>query len=347
MLTVIQPKRILVIPPRFIGDCVLAQSLISSIKAAHPLCPIHLLIPEHIQNWFEHCPDITEIHTMTPHFGKQFALFRRIKPDTLLLLRRSLSDAFCGFLAGTPNRVGFSSLRLFGTYKPLKLFLTHTTLYPSCQSTTPHLQSLQNILHDWDVQTFLNPTCYTTREDEHLASFICEKFNITPQKTVIIHLASASKEKIMTIEQFIPTLRYLNDRGFKILAIGSQNESHFYTELEKLSTVSIINLCGETSLRVSALLLGKVALLLSLDSGPVHMAATTNCPNIIAIYGPTSHQQWGPWPYTGNFTPIFNPELMCRPCIPKVCEHNQCRVGLTPDMIYYQVKKHVERFVMF
>lgn len=346
MSKIISPKRLLVIPPRFIGDNVLAQALIASIREAYPLCQIHILVPTVLQNWFEHCPDVDEIHTLKSGFWSQFELIRRIQPDTVLMLRRSLSDALCSFLVGIKNRVGFSSQRLWGKYRHIGLFLTHASDYPALFSTEPHLKLLAVILRHFDIETLETPKVFTSHEDTRLVDFILEKFALQQHSIAAIHLASASKEKELPAEKFIPSIQYLHQAGFKIIAIGSDNERLFYHRLQQESNIEIINLCGETSLRVSALLLARCALLFSLDSGPVHMAAAAGCPNIVGIYGPTSETQWAPWPYAGNFTAIYNTHLHCRPCLPKICEHNLCREGLTDAWILQQLRIHVRHYML-
>ena len=96
--------------------------------------------------------------------------------------------------------------------------------------------------------------------------------------------------------------------------------------------VGLINLAGETSLRETCALYRRTALLLTVDSSPIHIGAAAGVPKIVGVFGPTNEKQWGPHfsPGTGDFRPVFI-DLPCRPCYAKVCSHNNCRMLLTAE----------------
>lgn len=66
-------------------------------------------------------------------------------------------------------------------------------------------------------------------------------------------------------------------------------------------------------------LMGRATLFVGGDSGPMHIAATTDIP-IVAVFGPTLPVHWSPWrPATLPFSPIEPQPLACRPCDQRVC----------------------------
>jgi ADP-heptose:LPS heptosyltransferase len=99
----------------------------------------------------------------------------------------------------------------------------------------------------------------------------------------------------------------------------------------------LINLAGKTTLRETFALYQRIQLLLTVDSSPIHLAAAAGVPNIVGVFGPTNHKQWGPHGEGIQFKPVFM-DLPCRPCYAKVCEHNNCKVQLTGNQIAKAVK---------
>jgi heptosyltransferase II len=348
------PKRILIIPPRFIGDTVLASTLIQTIHAAWPDTQIHLLLPAYLKNLYDCDPLVDDILILEKGFLKNLQQLWPRDYDMGLLLRKSLSQAALLKLGGVRHVVGFKEQQWLSSRWeiPSALFLDEAVPYPSLKSTMPHLRLLSQILNPLgfseeslaEACCLFPPKIHVDAHDNGIADFILQKHNLNPEKTAIIHIHSASREKAMAVEQFAPAIQILVEHGFSVVALGSKADAASYKTLSDLCGTPIINLCGETSLRESTALLARAALLFSLDSGPVHLAASVNIKHIIAVYGPTNDKQWQPWPYSGYFSAITNLDLSCRPCKPKVCEHNRCRTGLTPEVIAKNVSEHLKAY---
>lgn len=95
-----------------------------------------------------------------------------------------------------------------------------------------------------------------------------------------------------------------------------------------------INLEGKTSLRELAALYRRVALLVTTDSGPMHLAAAVNTP-VVAIFGPTSPARTGP--YGANHT-VVQKGLTCVPCFLKHCETRNCMNEISVEEVFQVIK---------
>ena len=92
---------------------------------------------------------------------------------------------------------------------------------------------------------------------------------------------------------------------------------------------------GEFDLAELRALIGRAALYIGGDSGPLHIAATTNTP-IVALFGPTLPERSMPWrdPAIGAIAVDAGP-LPCRPCHQRTCVPGdfRCLTAISPNMV--------------
>ncbi len=96
-----------------------------------------------------------------------------------------------------------------------------------------------------------------------------------------------------------------------------------------------VNLGGETTLRDLAYLYRLSSLVITTDSGPMHIAAAVGTP-VVALFGPTDPSRTGP--YGMGHTVIRN-DLSCSPCFQKKCDSMKCMLDITVEEVYYKVKE--------
>ncbi len=96
-----------------------------------------------------------------------------------------------------------------------------------------------------------------------------------------------------------------------------------------------INLAGNTSLIELAALYRRMALVISTDTGPMHIAAAMDTP-VVALFGPTAEWRTGPY---GKMHRVAAPDLDCRPCFKRKCDHCRCMQSISVE----DVMKHVRR----
>ncbi|HEY9746659.1 MAG TPA: glycosyltransferase family 9 protein, partial [Oculatellaceae cyanobacterium] len=162
---------------------------------------------------------------------------------------------------------------------------------------------------------------------------------LDPDKPLaVLHAASASHGKQIELSKFQESLQRLHAAGYQLLATGTQSNFDGYEQLASEAGVPLLNLAGKTSLRETFALYKRTRLLLTVDSSPVHLAAAAGVPNVVGIFGPTNHKQWGPHNPHTRFEPVFI-DLPCRPCYPKVCSHNNCRTLISGSLVAQSVEK--------
>jgi heptosyltransferase-2 len=130
---------------------------------------------------------------------------------------------------------------------------------------------------------------------------------------------------------FAELARALAQNGHAVWLIGSAKDAQIGQDIVRLSDASCINFCGKTTLDQAVDLLASVRVVITNDSGLMHVAAALNTP-VIAIYGSS----------TPAFTPPLSPrarivklDIPCSPCFERTCPlgHFNCMMQLKPQSV--------------
>lgn len=134
------------------------------------------------------------------------------------------------------------------------------------------------------------------------------------------------------VEYFTELASRLTRDGYRVWLIGSSKDREIGERIVRAIADAAINLCGKTTLEEAVDLLSCARIVVSNDSGLMHLAAALSVP-LIALYGSSSP----------TFTPplsekaeVLKLDLPCSPCYKRECPlgHFHCMVQLTPDRVY-------------
>lgn len=112
--------------------------------------------------------------------------------------------------------------------------------------------------------------------------------------------------------------------------------------LEKIRALAqrdVINLEGQTTLKDLAELYRRATLLITTDSGPMHLAAAVGTP-VVALFGPTDPKRTGPY---GSGHMVIQAPLSCAPCFLKTCREMTCMKNITVDAVFKAVESMLSR----
>jgi len=128
--------------------------------------------------------------------------------------------------------------------------------------------------------------------------------------------------------------RITGELGVKVVLTGSE-EGGMNRRIQSLMTKPSINLGGMTTLRDLACVYRASLLLITTDSGPMHIAVAVATP-VIALFGPTSPSRTGPY---GEGNIVIRKEMDCSPCFLKKCESRRCMKDISVDDVFKAVKE--------
>jgi len=116
--------------------------------------------------------------------------------------------------------------------------------------------------------------------------------------------------------------------GIPVVLTGQQSPS--LEKIRSLSRRGVINLEGQTTLKDLAELYRRAMLLITTDSGPMHLAAAMGTP-VVALFGPTDSKRTGPY---GPGHHVIREPLSCAPCFLKKCREMTCMRSITVEMVF-------------
>jgi len=118
----------------------------------------------------------------------------------------------------------------------------------------------------------------------------------------------------------------------RILITGSEVESALGKEYEAAAASRAVNLIGKTNLRETAALLKRCSLMVSNDTGPLHMATAVGTTVIELPFGHACFRETGPY---GENHYVAEADIFCIPCGHHVkCVHHRCKELVTPEAVF-------------
>ena len=123
--------------------------------------------------------------------------------------------------------------------------------------------------------------------------------------------------------------------------LGSQGEAHLGRRFESEINFPVVNLIGKTSFSELASVLTQVKMLITNDTGTMHLAAGLGCP-VAAIFLATA-QPWDTGPYAPGCL-CLEPDMDCHPCgFSKSCPLREaCRKKITPEAVFSMLQGYFE-----
>jgi heptosyltransferase-2 len=318
----------LVIQTAFLGDVVLTIPLLQALAERHG--PVDVITTPGAASLIETHPSVRRVIRWDKRRGGAWALGRELKSENytrVYLPHRSVRSALIGKLTGAKERIGFADAPLLSRF-----------LYTSTESrdTTKHeserLLALLGTAHsrqptaDWAMTL--------TAEDVAKADAWLAAAGVGPG---FVAMAPGSIWGTKRWPYF-PELAKLLDRP--VVVIGGPEDEPLGNAIVLAAPSRAKSAVGELSLRQSAALIKKAALLITNDSAPLHLATAVGTP-ILAIFGPTVPAfGYGPIRPGDRVAEI---SMDCRPCSahgPQVCPlgHHKCMRDQSAEAILGQVK---------
>ncbi|MDP2043920.1 MAG: glycosyltransferase family 9 protein [Candidatus Omnitrophota bacterium] len=271
-------KNILVIRNDRFGEFLLNIPAIRALKESYPQAKLTLAVNPLVKEFAQAVECVDEVVIWDDKFRKGM---RRQKFDACVALNPTKEAHWSAFIAKIPVRVGYN--RKWG------FLLTHKL------KDTKH----QGMRHEVDCNLELVGLIGAKSLDKTLKIKVDDNFfrEFIGQRIVAIHPFTSDPLKQWPVERFGELAqRITQEMKLKVVFVG-RVEDRGQSPLGTVPSESI-DLINKTSLVELAALLKRCSLLISCDSGPVHLAASVGTP-VIALFrndlpGKTA-RRWGPW----------------------------------------------------
>ena len=326
-----KPLHILVIKLRHLGDVLLTTPVFEALRFSYPDAFIAACINEETEAMLTDNPFIDKIFLLKRDHRKRFQdllqqlrLFREIRKhrfDLVLELTHNDRGAFLGFISGAPRRLGFLLPH------EEKHFLDMHSLYTDIITPDSTMHVVDHSLHMIEYlglsipERF--PRLYWHSKDEEVAMKILANAEISPKDPyVVLYPVCGEPYRSWNKEGYAALCDHLQQKWkIKVVLIcgPAPEEVEFVSEIISLCRFRHFHLGGRFTLKGLAAVLHRAALAISIDSGPMHMAAAVETP-VLAILGPQRRELWGPY---GPNHVIAQKAWSCVPCRKSGCEDNK------------------------
>ena len=334
-------ERILVIKLRAVGDVVLATPVPRNLRLAYPSARIDFLTEPESAGILRTLPEVDEVVLFDRRqveaagplgASKQgLELIRRIRErnyDLVFDLFGNPRTALVTRLSGAKWRVGFDwrgRKRAYNVVVPSRADQVHEVDF--------NLDALR-----WlgiKVETS-QPRVVVTPEAEAEADAFFRESGLEPGRVLALNAAGGWVTKRWPVPRFAEVARRVSEEfGLKSLILWGPGELELAERLVELIGEAAVAL-PQTDLIGLAAYLKRSRLLLTNDSGPMHLAAAVGTP-VVAIFGPTNPRLQGP--YGNGHVVVRNEELDCLGCNLTRCDHRSCMVGLSVETVFEAVRR--------
>lgn len=290
-------NKILLIRPGGIGDAVHLVPAIVALKKSFPDVAIDILAEKRNSTVFVLCPQIR-------------AVFHYDKPAELFRVLRNLYDAVIDteqwhqLSAVVARMTRASQLVGFGTNERSRLF-THPVVY---SHDDYEMESFLNLLTPLGIES--SPISAPFLTVPHQSAIVAETLlrELVNKPFVTIFPGASIAERRWGADRFGRVAQLLAACGIGIVVVGGQEDKQQGERI--IAGGNGLNLAGRTSLAETATVIQKSALLLSGDSGVLHMAVGLGTATV-SLFGPGRARKWAP---RGERHTVINKELSCSPC---------------------------------
>jgi heptosyltransferase-2 len=319
----INEKKILVVAPTWVGDLVMTQALLKLLKHQYPAYIIDVLANNSLCPLLKRMPEVNNCLIMPFEHG-ELKLFARFKLAKTLrnnnyahayIIPNSFKSALIPFWAKIPIRTGWRGEFRYGLINDIKKPLTKNILF---------VNSLLNLGLDTqkDILNNLYLPKLTTNYKPHMSD-----------KPILVLCPGAEYgiTKRWPTKYFAEIAQIKHQDGWDIWLIGGPKDTALAQEIQKYSGAVCTDFTGKTDLSQVVDLLAQATIVLTNDSGLMHIAAAVGV-KIIAIYGSTSPKFTPPLAHNAE---IISLNLSCSPCFKKICplKHIKCLSDLSPNFI--------------
>lgn len=332
-------QKILVVNVNWLGDVIFSIPVFKTLRENYPHARISCLAVPRVLEILQCVPQIDDIHIYDEKekdrgiFGKIRVIeeLRRQSFDAVFLLHGSWSRAFLMFLAGIPVRVGYAG-------KKGKL-LTHS--FPIPRGEAHKADIYVNLLEAFGLKItdrtseLQVPAIVKDQTDKILRDAgVSDK-----EPFVVVHTSGNWDLKRWPQKDWADLIRILKtELNLQVVISEGPKEIEWAREIARLSGTNPVVLAGQTDLRQLMALLEKAALVISADSGPLHIASCVSR-NIIGLYGPTMPLTTGP--RGKSHAVILHKDVGCNraSCYFLACPDNVCMQAVAVNDVVEAVKK--------
>ncbi len=320
-------RRILLVKPSALGDVVHTLPVAATLHRRYPNIPLDWLVEEEAadivrghpavaevivsarKRWLRQLRCPAQIPTTVSEMRRFAAELRHRRYDAVLDLQGLFKSALYVMATGAPTRVGFAEGRECAPW-----ILTHRVVAPP-----QPVHAVERYLHLAAAMDATDPVrefrISLSPEDVATARSHLAACRVPPGcPRVVVHPAARWPTKLWEVPRWRELATALLAEGIGVVLTGSPEDDAIAEDISLGMNPRPLSLVGRLPLKQLVAVLQNVDLMITVDSGPMHIAAAVGTP-VVALFGPTDPLRTGP----RGPGRILRRELPCSPCLQRRC----------------------------
>ncbi|HEX9156017.1 MAG TPA: lipopolysaccharide heptosyltransferase II [Nitrospira sp.] len=342
-------KQIVVRGPNWLGDAVMCEPALRGLRRIAPEARISLMVKPAVAELFKVHPAIDQLLVYDDkgrHAGwsGKWTLareLRRARFDLAVLFQNAFEAALLAFAAGVPRRYGYAT-------DGRSVFLTEPVAVPDRNAPVHQVEYYWNLLKPMGLTGDPSvPELCLARDETQAMAVRLEQAGVGENDTVIgLNPGSTyGGAKRWLPERFAEvtnrlcqTLAQSQGKRVSAMILGAKGEEQLGREIARRLSLPSVVLSGATTIRELMAAIKRCAVLLTNDTGPMHIASALRVP-VVAIFGPTDWRTTSPY---GTEQAIVRQPVECAPCLLRECPiDHRCMTRVSSDQVYEAAVKRL------
>jgi len=344
------PRKILVRAPNWIGDAVMCEPAVQGLRSLFPEAELAMLAKPAVAELFLSHPGLHSVlvyDDKKAHAGisgkwSLAGMLRRHRFDLAVLFQNAFEAAFLTWLAGIPRRYGYTTDgRVF--------FLTEPVAVPDGPVLVHQVEYYWNLLKPLGLAGGAPlPTLFVSADEKRTVDVWLASAGINSSDLIIgINPGSTyGSAKRWSSDRFAEVARRLVRRleqaesaHVAVVILGAKGEESLGKDIATQFGGRSVVLSGATTIRELMAVVKRCRLLMTNDTGPMHIAAAFGVP-VVAVFGPTDWRTTSPY---GQERSIVREAVDCAPCLLRECPiDHRCMTRVSVEKVYETSVKQLE-----
>jgi len=269
-------------------------------------------------------------------FVKTLREIRKYRWNACLDLQGLFKSAIFCFFSGAKKRFALEEVE-----RGSRIFYTHLIpSFPFLHAVENYLLSAYVSLSSSEVdekileeaipmvkerENCIKPVIYLS-ERERMRT---EEIIVSSYPFVVLCPGTTWASKRWLAERWAKVADKLVEKGYKVVFLGAKADIPVVSEIKKWMTKPCLDLTGKTSIKEAGAIMERASLVISVDSGAMHLAVAVNA-KVLALFGPTNPKAQGPY---GDEHKVIYKGVQCSPCRERNCPKKICMDLITEEEV--------------
>ena len=339
-----KPKSILVIQLAGLGDIVMATPAIEALRRLYPKAKIFLLINSRSADIIRGFPYIDGIFILD-RLHDAFTVvpkLRKYRFDTVINLYRLYT--FFGAVKMFLLFWMIAGKYWVGRDTDRRGFFYHLKVPEKLSEQRHEIEYKLDIIRALGAKIEdISLSVEYDSLDEEFVKDLLSKRDITEDDILIaINCSTFRPSHNWLVEHYAELADKIIERlKVKVVFLGVERDRNSFNEIKNVMRHEALNFIGIFTVRQFAVFLKRCRVLISPDTGAIHIASAIGTP-VVVLCGPSEHKRYRPWASKEKAV-VITKEVECSPCFKYSCRSRKCMSLILPDEVFAAVSMLLEK----